>query len=143
LKLKTGALIAVVALVGVSGACVLITDGATRFAEDLRVNAGLLRWASGSERVFVHSPLSWPSGCEGDYAVELQESLHHPESGGSLLIGCKGTATFVKAGYSYSTTSHLNAVRVPKRLRVDKAAGESVRVTLRKRDGAVDIAAIE
>ena len=38
------------------------------------VNAALLQWSSGSERVFVHDPRSWPSGCEGGYAVELQES---------------------------------------------------------------------
>jgi hypothetical protein len=142
-NLKTGALIAVVALVGIRGACVLITDAATRLAEDLMVNAALLRWGSGSDRVFVHNPRFWPSGCEGDYAIELQESLHHPESGGSLLVGCKGSPSFLKLGYSYNTTSHLNAVQVPKQLLVDKEAGETFRVTLRKRNGAVEIARLE
>jgi hypothetical protein len=65
------------------------------------------------------------------------------ESGGSLLVGCKGSPSFLKLGYSYKTTSHLNAVQVPKQLLVDKEAGETFRVTLRKRNGAVEIARLE
>ena len=143
MNLKTGALIAVVAVVGVRGAWVLITDAATRLGEDLLWNAALLQRHSGSDRLFAHDPRSWPAGCEGDYTVELQESLHHPQSGGALLIGCKGTPNFLKFGYSYSTTSHLNAVRVPTYLSADKKAGESVQVMLRKQNGVVDVVNIE
>ena len=111
-------LAAVVALAG--SACVLITDAATRLGQDLAENAALLQRESRAERMFLHQPRSWPSGCEGGYTVTLQESLHHPSSGGSLLVGCKGERNFQTLGYSYSTTYHLNAVRVPKELSADK-----------------------
>ena len=123
-------LVAAVALTG--SACVLITDAATRLGQDLVENAALLQRESGAERMFSHQPRSWPAGCEGGYIVTLQESLHHPSSGGSLLIGCKGESNFLALGYSYSTTYHLNAVRVPKELSADKNAGAFLRVTLRK-----------
>lgn len=73
----------------------------------------------------------------------MQESLQHPNSGGSLLIGCKGERNFQDFGYSYSTTSHLNAVRVPKELSADKKAGSPLRVTLRKQGDVIDVVEVE
>jgi hypothetical protein len=82
----------------VSCACVLITDAATRLAEDVVENAALLQREPAVERTFLHQPRSWPSGCDTGYIVRFQESLKHPTSGGSLLIGCKGEATFKALG---------------------------------------------
>lgn len=55
------------------------------------------------------------------------------------MIGCHGDSNFAVLGYSYSTTYHLNAVRVPQELSAVKKAGESVSVTFRKRDGAIEV----
>jgi len=139
--IKSSVLTAVVGLVG--GACVLMTDAATRLGQDLVENAALLQQDSGAERSFTHQPRSWPSGCQAGYTVTLQESLHHPARGGSLLVGCKGEPNIQAFGYSYSTTYHLNAVRVPKELSADKKPGESLRVTLRKQDGVIDVVNVE
>lgn len=81
--------------------------------------------------------------CQADYTVTLQESLQHPSSGGSLLIGCKGEPNFQAVGYSYSTTYHLNAVRVPTELSADKRAGAPLRVTLRKQGDVIDVVDVE
>jgi hypothetical protein len=75
--------------------------------------------------------------------VTFQESLHHPQSGGSLLVGCKGESNFNALGYSYSTTYHLNAVRVPVELSAEKNAGAAVRVTLRKGPNDIDVVKLE
>ena len=131
-------------VLGLAGtACVLVTDAATRLGEDLVENAAVLQRDGGAERMFSHQPRSWPSGCQADYTVTLQESLQHPGSGGSLLIGCKGEPNFQAVGYSYSTTYHLNAVRVPKALSADKRAGSPLRVTLRKQGDVIDVVGVE
>jgi len=132
------------ALAGLVGSgCVLLTDAATRLGEDVVENAGELRNGQAAERAFVHRPRSWPSGCDAGYTVTLQESLHHPKSGGALLVGCKGERNFLALGYSYSTTYHLNAVRVPAKLSVEKEAGASLRITLRKQPTGIDVVKVE
>jgi len=136
--LRVAARLAVVCAIGLPS-CVWITDAATRLAEDVVQNAGALRRESTIERTFVHHPRASPSGCRAGYTVTFQESLHHPRSGGSLLMGCHGESNFAAVGYSYSTSYHLNAVRVPQELSVVKKTGESVKVTLRKRDGAIEV----
>jgi hypothetical protein len=70
-------------------------------------------------------------------------AFKHPASGGSLLVGCKGEANFRSFGYSYSTTHHLNAVRVPEELSADKEFGAPLRVTLRKQGATIDLVAIK
>ena len=136
--------IAASALLGliVSG-CSLMTDAATRLGQDVVENATALKSDSAAERTFEHEPRSWPEGCEEGYTVTFQESLHHPASGGSLLIGCKGTANFRRLGYSYSTTYHLNAVRVPRELSADKAVHASLQITLRKEGALIDVVGIK
>ena len=132
------------ALLGLAGsACVLMTDAATRLGEAIVENAAVLRRESGPSRAFLHRPRSWPAGCQAGYTVTFQESFHHPTSGGSLLVGCKGEANFETLGYSYSTTYHLNAVRVPRELAADKEAGTSLRVTLRKQGNAIEVVEVK
>lgn len=126
----------------VVGGCVLFTDAATRLGHDVVENAASLRADSLSERTFTHVPRSWPGGCDADYAVTFQESLHHPATGGSLLVGCKGESNFHTLGYSYATTYHLNAVRVPHTLSVEKRGGSALDVTLRKQGAAIEVTAL-
>ena len=122
--------------------CGLGTDAATRLAYDLVKNAGQLR-QEGQELTFTHEPSSWPEGCKSEYTIELQDTLRHPGAGGSLLVGCKGDSNFREFGYSYSTTYHLNAVRVPVALSADKQAGEALQVTLAKHGTTVDVIAVK
>lgn len=122
--------------------CGLGTDAATRLAYDLVENAEQLR-QEGQELTFIHKPSSWPEGCKSGYTIELQDSLHRSGAGGSLLVGCKGESNFREFGYSYSTTYHLNAVRVPVALSVDKQAGEALQVTLAKHGTTVDVIAVQ
>jgi hypothetical protein len=138
MALRAAAAFALACAVSVPG-CAWMTDAATRLAEDIVQSAGTLRRGSVIERTLVHHPKVWPYGCRAGYTITLQESLHHPSSGGSLLIGCQGDATFAAHGYSYSTSYHLTAVRVPHELSVAKQAGESVEVTLRKRGEAIEL----
>jgi hypothetical protein len=121
----------------------LITDAATRLGYDVVKNAKMLRRDSGVECTFIHKPRSWPEGCSAGCTVVFQSSLNHPASGGSLLLGFKGEANFRAFGYSYATTYHLNAVRVPIELSADKEKGASLQVTLRKQGDTVDVVAIK
>lgn len=72
-----------------SAGCGLGTDAATRLANAIVENAASLR-QEGQRVTFTHMPHAWPEGCASGYTIELQETLHHPASGGSLLVGCKG-----------------------------------------------------
>lgn len=133
----------VVSLLGlVVGGCVLFTDAATRLGNDVVENAASLRADPRFERTFTHVPRSWPEGCDADYTVTFQESLHHPATGGSLLVGCKGELNFQTLGYSYNTTYHLNAVRVTHALSVEKRRGSALEVTLRKQGAAIEVTAL-
>ncbi len=123
--------------------CSFMTDAATRLAADVSREAKILRDSPDRERTFEHVPASSPEGCAGAYTVKFQESLHHPQSGGAILVGCQGEEGFARQGYSYSTTSHLHAVRVPAELIVEKAAGDAVRITLRKNGGTIDVVRLE
>jgi hypothetical protein len=123
-------------------ACGFGTDAATRLAYDVVENAGQLR-QEGQQLTFTHQPSSWPEGCKSGYTIELQDSLHHPDAGGSLLVGCKDEANFRELGYTYSTTYHLNAARVPVAVRADKQPGEALQVTLAKRRTTVDVVGVK
>ena len=59
------------------------------------------------------------------------------------MVGCKGESNFREFGYGYSTTYHLNAVRVPAPLTVDKQAGDALPVTLAKHGTFVDVVAVK
>lgn len=138
-----GAAALLVAIWAAAGGCTFMTDAATRLANDVVREAGELRASGETERTFEHVPLASPEGCDGAYNVEFQESPHHPPSGGSLVVSCKGSESVGRYGYSYSTTYHLNAVRVPVALSIEKAKGEAVRITLRKNGGAIEVVRIE
>lgn len=123
--------------------CMFVTDAATRLGKEVVAQAVALQGTPVLERSFEHAPRSWPEGYSGDYTVTFQESLRHPTSGGSLLIGCEGSPNFRDRGYTYGTTCHLSAVRVSKALRVEKPAGAVLRDTLRKEGRFIEVVGIE
>jgi hypothetical protein len=111
-----------------------LTDGATRLAGDISAGARKLSASKDARLEIKHKPVAKPDGVKGSYEVELQSSLHHPQSGGTLSI------TDLKSRDASGTTSHLNYVRVPRELSVTKNAGESVVIILeRASDGKVDV----
>ena len=136
-------LFGLVSFVGfVAAAGCAFTDAATRLGNEVVQNAASLRAESRSERTFTHRPRSWPEGCNADYSVTFEESLHHPASGGALRVGCKGELYSKALRYTYSTTYHLNAVRVPHTLSIEKRGGSALEVMLRKQDDAIEVAAL-
>ena len=137
------ALLVLVALGGASlGGCGdLMTDAATRLANDIVREARELKKSGSAERTFVHHTKASPEGCPGPFGVRFQESLHWPDKGGALLIRCGDAASGRDA--SFSTTYHLNAVRVPVELSVEKAQGADLRLTLRKNGDAIELVALE
>ncbi len=133
-----GLIVVLVAAVS-SGCGDLLTDAATRIANDIVREARSAR--DERQRVtIVHRPKTWPEGCSGAFVVRLQESLHHPASGGSLIVECDATAS--ERRHTYYTTYHLNAVRVPAALEVAKTAGQSLRITLERHGPAIDVVAL-
>lgn len=87
-----------------------------------------------------HRPVAYPDGVKGRYEIVLQASLDHPRSGGSLLVGDLDSHDYQNRGYNWSTSSHLEHVRVPQELRIQKKAGESTVIVLeRSADGAIDV----
>jgi hypothetical protein len=119
----------------------VLTDAATRLGTDVVRHADALRKSTESELTFVHQPKSSPEGCKGSYGITFQESLHHPASGGALVVRCGEEDA--GPGYSYSTTYHLNAVRVPAELSIEKTAGADLTLTLRKNGDAIDLVRLE
>ena len=115
------------------------TDAATRLGGDIVTHAHDLKKSSQTELTFSHQPKYSPEGCSGAYTVTLQESLHHPTSGGSILVGCIGEKSFQTWGYSYSTSYHLNALSVPSELTARKEMGASLQVTLQKIGNLIEV----
>ena len=136
---ELGASARIMLLVVVTANCSACTDAATRLAGDMVTGASELRRSGQSELAVVHQPRRSPEGCASSFEVVLRESLHHPEPLGLLLVGCVGSPNYQLLGYDYFTTYHLNAVRVPSELRVEKAPGEAVTITLRRQGEFVDV----
>lgn len=111
-----------------------LTDGATRLAGDINAGAKKLRASDAPRLEIEHQPLSVPEGVKGAYEVGLNSSLDHPKSGGALFIN------ELNSRRGWGTTYHLNQVRVPRALRINKQEGESVILVLeRAPDGQIDV----
>lgn len=122
--------------------CVLFTDGATRLAYDLEAGARTLRGLNQESLEVTHKARSFPDGVKGPYQIELQESLKHPAEGGSLLVGDLESHNFGNWGYNWSTTYHLNFVRVPKHLIIRKAKAKPTILLLQKAGDSIDVVSI-
>ena len=136
-------------LAGVCALAVLVlfvsgcTDAATRLAYDLERAAADLRKSGEREATVVHRPKRSPEGCSGDYEVVLRRADKGPGEGRSLTIGCVGSSNYRNLGYSYSTTYHLNFVRVPGELRSLKPSNQELTLTLRRDGEFIDVVAVK
>lgn len=119
------------------------TDGATHLASDLGDASQQLRQTPQSSLELSHRPLSRPEGVKGPYEIVLQSSADFPRSGGSLLVNDLNSPGYRQWGYSWSTTSHLRHVEVPKPLAIRKPAGEcTVLILDRRADGTIEVTAL-
>ena len=110
-----------------------LTDAATRFARDLKDAAGRLTSSSDATGIVVHRVTASPEGCAHGYRVQLSASS-------SIVVWCK-SQDGQKTVASYSTTSHLPAVDVPRTWIVDKSAGEPLHVELTRTAGKPAVSA--
>lgn len=130
------------ALLPFLGGCGLLGDGATRLAGDLGNAADSLSQVPATKQEVVHRPARAPYGIKGRYEILMQAS-DAPRSRGCLAVSDLDSPEYQKWGYNWSTTSHLNYVRVPRELRIRKEAGEATVITLeRSVDGAVEVKAM-
>jgi hypothetical protein len=128
------------ALLACLSGCCLMTDGATRLAGEIGDASERLRHSSAASLEMKHRPFPWPDGVKGPYEIVLRRSLEHPRSSGALLVGDLDSRGYKNWGYNWSTTYHLNFVRVPRELSIRKKAGETTIVVLERRaDGAVEV----
>jgi len=108
------------------------TDGATRLAGELRDAAAQLRSSGATHSVMTHLPRAHPEGCAAAYSLLLAERS-------SIVIWCRPSLGAAPTR-SYTTTYHLNFVRVPERFEVEKGQGESTMIDLEMRHGEVVVA---
>lgn len=99
-----------------------LTDAATRLARDLRDGAGRLESSRTDSGIVIHRMKARPEGCAHGYRVQLAAAA-------AIVVWCRSADGQGTAG-SYSTTSHLPAVDVPRTWVVDKGAGEPLYVEL-------------
>lgn len=120
------------------GGCVLITDAATRLANELKDGAASLRNSNQERLEIVHQPLSYPEGVHGPYEVVFQQSVDCSQCG-SLWVHDLETSNpdFTPGGGS--TSYHRNFVVVPKELSIRKAKGQAVVIVLRKAGDAIEV----
>jgi hypothetical protein len=111
----------------------LTSDAATRLAFQIRNQSLLLRMSGQPARTFTHSPTSWPSGVPNDYRIEIKEG-RNPAYLGQRVIGVARNLT---EPTWFTTTYHMNFVKVPLDLKVSHLKGEDTLVTLEKKDGVV------
>lgn len=129
----------VLAVVGLYTLEFLTSDAATRLAFQIRNQSFLLRMLGQSTRTFTHSPVSWPNGVSSDYRIEIKEG-RDPFYPGQRFIGV--ARNFTEPTW-YTTTYHMNFVKVPSDLKVSHHKGEPTRVTLEMKDGTVSLTKLE
>lgn len=119
--------------------CFMITDGATRLAYDIESGASKLH-NSNQERIeVVHRPRSTPDGVRGPYEIMLQYSLEHPKKGGTLVVAGLDDQGSRVQGSVWTTSYHLNFVRVPQDLVIRKAKHAPTVIVLHKVGDAIEV----
>jgi hypothetical protein len=111
----------------------LTSDAATRLAFQIRNQSFLLRISGQPARTFTHSPASWPSGVSNDYRIEITEGWK-PAYPGQRFIGVARNLT---EPTWFTTTYHMNFVKVPGDLKVSHLKGEDTLVTLEAKNGKI------
>lgn len=136
-----GTVVAGIALALCVAGCVLITDAATRLANELKDGAATLRNSNQERLEIVHKPLSFPEGVHGPYEVVFQQSVDCTKCGSLWVHDLDTTNPDFKPGGG-STSYHRNFVRVPKELSIRKPKGQPVVIVLRKAASAIEVEAL-
>jgi hypothetical protein len=119
------------------------SDAGTRLAYDIEAGVKRLSAADGSTIAIEHTPKSWPSGCSGEYDLEIEKgSAFGDGSGNFRLAPDAGGLTVRCEGGGGSTTYHLRFVEVPQALRVHKNAGEPTVLEFRRERGKALLVAL-
>jgi len=115
------------------------TDVATRIRQSL-VEAKAEMEKSGRESAtVVLKPNHWPDGCgaAAGYRITLSPYKGNKEAAvGDITIQCHGTRSFY-------TGFGSDGISVTRDLRVEKKAGDPVRITLKRARSGVEIVALE
>jgi len=123
------------------GGCILMTDAATRLANELKDGAASLRNLNQERLEVTHRPLSFPDGIHGPYEVVFQQSVGCTKCG-SLFVGDLDTTNSEYRAGGGSTTYHLNFVIVPRELKVRKQKDQAVVIVLHKAGDAIEVEAL-
>lgn len=102
----------------------LMTDAATRAANDLKNGVAHAHGLSNGHYVIELKMRAQPEGCSEDYTLQLSRQA-------ALVVWCKEAGTG-RTTSSHITTSHLGSVDVPETLIVTKHAGQSVIVEMQQ-----------
>jgi len=114
-------------------ACDIVTDPATRLAYDIEAGADLLGNENGAAFNIHHATPSKSGECSGPYKVQLDEV-------GAMIVWCKDSVGETVS--SHSTTYHARFVETPETTLIDKAAGETLTVSLERRGGRAVIVGV-
>lgn len=112
----------------VSG-CDVLTDGATRIAYQIEAEAGAFRTSDKAVHTIVHLPerkggAFGGNGCAEAYTVQFDKV-------GAIIIWCKDSKSGLVTG-SHSTSYASRFIETPQTWVIDKRAGESTYIELRK-----------
>ena len=114
------------AAAGLLAGCGFATDPATRLAADLEAGSDRLRMDEGATDGVHHATPSRAGQCDGPYKLQLDKV-------GAMIVWCNDAAG--TAVTSHSTTSHAPHVETLRTYIVDKGAGETLIVDLKRRGG--------
>ncbi len=109
----------------------LLTDAATRVANDVETGANALRHSGAQTLVVDHTPQATPDGCPGGYTLQfIKDSL--------IGVWCQEKIGGPSVS-SHVTTYHLNFVTVPKTWIVHKDRGQHALIELSKRGDRIEV----
>ena len=121
------------AAAGLLAGCGFATDPATRLAADLEAGSERLRMDDGATDSVHHATPSRAGQCGGPYKVQLDKV-------GAMIVWCYDISGATVS--SHSTTSHAPHVETPRTYIVDKGAGDTLIVDLKRHDGRAVITGV-
>jgi hypothetical protein len=106
--------------------CSVVTDAATRLANDIKDGASRLGGEDGAVHSVHHRTPSASGQCTGPYKLQLDKV-------GAIIIWCKDANGETVS--SHSTTYHGRYVDTPATYLLDKEAGTTLIIDLERRGG--------
>jgi hypothetical protein len=120
---RTARILVTLALVTAAG-CDVVTDAATRLANDIKDGAGRLGSENGAVFSIRHRTPSAPDQCTGPYKVQLDKV-------GAIIIWCRDDGGETVS--SHSTSYHARYVDTPTTYLLEKEAGTTLTIDLERR----------